>query len=101
MRDTEKIEVVGGIISPIHEQYQRGGVQLASNGNRREMIWMSILSSDWIRLSEWQMQQPTLIHDGFDEVLTYHQVLIFCCKFNSTINLLVLFLELSRFDIEW
>lgn len=66
--------MVSGIVSPSHELYQKPGVQLASNEHRSEMIRMSLLSSDWIRLSEWQMQQPALKNDDFDDVLNYYQV---------------------------
>lgn len=64
--------MIGGIISPTHELYKKPNVVLASNEHRRAMVKLALLSSDWIRLSDWEMKQsnftPTV------DVLRYHQV---------------------------
>lgn len=70
--ETEEIDVIGSIISPIHELYKKPNVTLASNEDRLAMMKWSLLSSNWIRLSDWETQQShfTLTVD----VLRYHQV---------------------------
>lgn len=68
----QQVEVIGGIVSPVHELYTKANVQLASNEHRLAMLNSSLLSSNWIRLSDWEAKQPnfTLTID----VLRYHQV---------------------------
>lgn len=72
IENTEHVEVIGGIVSPVHELYKKPNVKLASNEHRMEMIRLSLLSSDWIRLSQWEMQQADFTPTT--KVLQYHQV---------------------------
>lgn len=64
--------MIGGIVSPIHELYEKPNITLASNKHRLAMMKLALLSSDWIRLSDWETKQsnftPTV------ELLRYHQV---------------------------
>lgn len=48
-------EVVGGIISPVHDSY--GKPDLVAAEHRCAMVNMSIQSSDWIRLSDWECNE--------------------------------------------
>lgn len=58
LRKTGQFDVIGGIISPCHQAYSKpGGIKLESNVHRREMLKLSVLSSDWIRLSDWELNQ--------------------------------------------
>ena len=64
--------MIGGIISPIHELYKKPNVTLVSNNHRIAMLKLSLLSSDWIRLSDWETKQPNFTPTV--DVLRYHQV---------------------------
>ncbi|XP_055300259.1 nicotinamide/nicotinic acid mononucleotide adenylyltransferase 3-like [Sitodiplosis mosellana] len=70
-RGSREVNVIGGIVSPVHDSYKKPNVQLVSSEHRCKMIKMSLQSSDWIRLSSWECKRkqwsPTL------EVLQYHQ----------------------------
>lgn len=62
-------EVVGGIISPVHDEYGKKG--LVPQTHRLTMLKLALKSSDWIRLSEWETQQ-----EGWSRTkntLQYHQ----------------------------
>lgn len=48
-------EVIGGIMSPVHDAYGKKG--LVSQTHRHAMLKIATQSSDWIRISEWEMQQ--------------------------------------------
>lgn len=84
MRETENVDVIGGIMSPAHVSYKKRNTELISNKDRYELVRLSLLSSDWIRQSDWEMQQdewtPT------DIVLRYHQV-NFCSSTNSVVRI--------------
>lgn len=71
---TERCNVIGGIISPVHDAYKKQNVQLASSEHRCKMVNLSILSSEWIRLSEWECKQTQWTSTR--EVLQYHQLRI-------------------------
>lgn len=62
-------EVIGGIISPVHDAYGKKG--LVSQTHRHAMLKIAIKTSDWIRISEWEMQQ-----EGWSrtrQTLQFHQ----------------------------
>lgn len=62
-------EVLGGIISPVHDAYGKKG--LMSQTHRFSMLKIATQSSDWIRISEWEMQQ-----EGWSrtkQTMQYHQ----------------------------
>jgi len=71
LRETENVDVIGGIMSAAHVSYKKRNTELISNKDRHELVRLSLLSSDWIRQSDWEMRQdqwtPTVI------VLRYHQ----------------------------
>lgn len=71
-RVTQQGNVIGGIVSPVHNSYKKPNVQLIDAKDRCKMIELSLLTSEWIRLSDWESKQntwmPTL------DVLQYHQV---------------------------
>lgn len=62
-------EVVGGIVSPVHDSYGKKG--LVSATHRCNMIKIGLQSSDWIRLSEWETQQEEWTRTRM--TLQYHQ----------------------------
>lgn len=72
-RNGREGNVIGGVVSPVHDSYKKPNVQLINSSEHRcKMINLSLKSSDWIRLSTWECKQkhwsPTL------EVLQHHQV---------------------------
>lgn len=62
-------EVVGGIVSPVHDSYGKKG--LVSATHRCNMIKIGLQSSDWIRLSDWETQQEEWTRTRM--TLQYHQ----------------------------
>lgn len=72
-RVTNKGNVVGGIISPVHDSYKKPNVAIVNAKHRCKMINLS-LSSDWIRISDWEINQDKWTRTA--EVLQYHQVWI-------------------------
>lgn len=48
-------QVIGGIISPVHDEYKKTG--MVSAVHRCNMIRLGLHSSDWIRLSDWETRQ--------------------------------------------
>lgn len=68
-------EVVGGIISPVHDAYKKTGLVAATH--RINMLKLGLQSSDWIRVSDWETRQ-----DGWTrtkQALHYHQNYINSC----------------------
>lgn len=65
-------QVVGGIVSPVHDSYGKSGLVAASH--RCNMIKIGLKSSDWIRLSEWETQQEEWTRTRL--TLQYHQNVI-------------------------
>lgn len=62
-------EVVGGIASPVHDAYAKKG--LVSATHRCLMVKLALHTSDWIKLSDWEVQQ-----EGWSRTkvtLQYHQ----------------------------
>ncbi|XP_017052837.1 nicotinamide/nicotinic acid mononucleotide adenylyltransferase 3 isoform X2 [Drosophila ficusphila] len=67
MQGTHK--VVGGIISPTHDSYGKKG--LASALDRCAMVKLATQSSNWIRLSDWEVHQNQWMRT--QAVLQHHQ----------------------------
>ncbi|XP_036344064.1 nicotinamide/nicotinic acid mononucleotide adenylyltransferase 3-like isoform X2 [Rhagoletis pomonella] len=61
--------VVGGIVSPTHDSYQKKG--LVGGTYRFAMLKLALQSSTWIRASDWEIQQPEWSRTL--SVLQYHQ----------------------------
>ncbi|XP_067617848.1 nicotinamide/nicotinic acid mononucleotide adenylyltransferase 3 isoform X1 [Eurosta solidaginis] len=61
--------VVGGIVSPTHDSYKKKG--LVAGTHRFAMIKLALQSSDWIKASDWELQQPEWSQTL--KVLQYHQ----------------------------
>ncbi|XP_037732576.1 nicotinamide/nicotinic acid mononucleotide adenylyltransferase 3 isoform X2 [Drosophila subpulchrella] len=61
--------VVGGIISPTHDSYGKKG--LASALDRCAMVKLATQSSNWIRLSDWEVHQNQWMRT--QAVLQHHQ----------------------------
>lgn len=67
----DEYEVVGGIISPVHDSYRK--LDLVAGSHRCAMVKISLQSSDWIRLSDWECcEQTEWTRTRFS--LQYHQV---------------------------
>ncbi|XP_053693338.1 nicotinamide/nicotinic acid mononucleotide adenylyltransferase 3 isoform X2 [Sabethes cyaneus] len=62
-------QVLGGIVSPVHDSYGKKGLVTATH--RCAMLRISLQSSDWIRLSEWETQQEEWTRTRL--TLQYHQ----------------------------
>ena len=70
-------QVIGGIISPVHDAYKKNG--LVSAKHRLSMSKIALQTSDWIRLSDWETQQEQWTRTRL--TLQYHQV-----RFITAIN---------------
>lgn len=73
-RERDEYEVIGGVISPVHDSYQKP--DLALGKHRCAMIKISLQSSDWIRLSDWECSEQT-DWTRTRISLQYHQVCIY------------------------
>ncbi|KZS16725.1 Nicotinamide-nucleotide adenylyltransferase [Daphnia magna] len=62
-------EVLGGIISPVHDQYAKKG--LVSASQRCSMVKLAIETSNWINISEWETQQEGWSRTA--ETLRFHK----------------------------
>lgn len=70
--------VLGGIISPVHDAYGKDGLVAATH--RNAMLRLSLQSSGWVRVSDWEsMQQEQWSKTR--AVLQYHQNYV-----NSLVN---------------
>ncbi|XP_054747858.1 nicotinamide/nicotinic acid mononucleotide adenylyltransferase 3 isoform X1 [Anastrepha obliqua] len=61
--------VVGGIVSPTHDSYQKKG--LVAGTHRFAMLKLALQSSTWIRASNWEIEQSEWSRTL--SVLQYHQ----------------------------
>lgn len=77
LQDVEGVDVIGGIFSPVHEKYKKVECVVSPNEYRRNMSELALSSSDWIRLSEWEMQQSEWTQTHL--VLRHHQVIAENC----------------------
>ncbi|XP_058058060.1 uncharacterized protein LOC131209091 isoform X1 [Anopheles bellator] len=77
-------QVVGGIVSPVHDSYAKKG--LVSATHRCAMVKIGLKSSEWINLSDWETQQEEWTRTR--QVLQYHQNFInsYLKDANGTIN---------------
>jgi nicotinamide mononucleotide adenylyltransferase len=62
-------EVLGGIISPVHDAYGKKG--LIPQTHRLAMLKLALKTSSWIRISEWETQQEGWTRTR--NTLQYHQ----------------------------
>lgn len=62
-------EVIGGIVSPVHDAYGKKG--LVSQTHRLAMLKMALATSSWIRISDWESQQEAWTRTK--STLQYHQ----------------------------
>lgn len=60
---------MGGIISPTHDSYGKKG--LAPSLDRCAMVKLALQTSNWVRLSDWEVHQPQWVRTK--AVLQYHQ----------------------------
>lgn len=67
--ETESHQVVGGILSPVHDSYRKK--DLISSRFRVSMAKIALKNSDWIRLSDWECQQEAWTRTRL--TLQYHQ----------------------------
>lgn len=63
------ITVIGGIVSPVHDSYGKKG--LVPQTHRLAMIKLALQTSSWIRISDWECQQPEWTRTR--NTLQYHQ----------------------------
>ena len=54
-KDSLKIDIIGGFVSPVHEAYGKKG--LAPMPDRIEMVKRALDSSDWVSCDEWETKQ--------------------------------------------
>jgi len=54
-REKPNVEVVGGVVSPTHDAYQKKSLIPAPH--RLEMARRAVLSSDWVRVSDWETRE--------------------------------------------
>ncbi len=63
-------DVKGGFMSPVHDTYPKDS--LISIVHRRTMLKLSLESSDWLQLSNWESEQKEW--STTYDVLQYHHV---------------------------
>lgn len=68
LQSTGEYIVIGGIISPVHNDYKKMG--LIDAKHRCAMIDLALHSSDWIKLDTWESKQETWLETV--KVLAYH-----------------------------
>lgn len=66
------MEVVGGIVSPVHDAY--GKKELVSATHRIAMLKLALQSSDWIKVSDYETRQESWVRTRVS--LEHHQVSI-------------------------
>lgn len=64
------MEVVGGIVSPVHDAY--GKKELVAATHRLGMLRLALQSSDWIKVSDYETKQESWVRTR--TALEYHQV---------------------------
>lgn len=62
-------DVIGGIVSPTHDSYGKKGLSSASH--RLSMLKIGLRSSNWIKISDWEIKQDHWSRTKV--VLEYHQ----------------------------
>lgn len=65
----ESHEVIGGVVSPTHDTYGKKG--LVDGIHRLQMLKIGLRTSNWIKLSEWEVNQDRWSRTKL--VLEYHQ----------------------------
>lgn len=55
LNDTEKYQVIGGVLSPVADSYEKPGL-IAAN-HRLAMCKLAVADSDWIAVDEWEAAQ--------------------------------------------
>uniref|UniRef100_A0A3B3ZHA9 Cytidyltransferase-like domain-containing protein n=1 Tax=Periophthalmus magnuspinnatus TaxID=409849 RepID=A0A3B3ZHA9_9GOBI len=56
MHSTGQYKVLGGIVSPVSDAYGKHGLVPAKH--RIAMAKLALQTSDWIKVDEWESQQP-------------------------------------------
>lgn len=71
-------EVLGGVISPVHDSYKKNKPTLISASHRLEMVKLAIQDNDFVRLSKFETEQEDWSRTRL--VLEQHQDLVrkFC-----------------------
>lgn len=58
--ETKRFEVVGGILSGVHDSYAKSGADaLLPSSHRAEMLRLATQTSDWLNYTTWEMEQRT------------------------------------------
>lgn len=71
--------VVGGVISPVHDDYKKKGLESAEH--RCTMLKLALQNTDWIHLSTWETEQ-----NGWSKTvvsLQHHQELLNAVLFHD------------------
>lgn len=92
LRQREKYEVIGGVISPAHDLYRKPNVHIENSNHRCNMIKLTLDSSNWIRISEWEISQTHWTSTL--QVLEHHQVtnkIVLCAKSSLASKYLIFF----------
>lgn len=85
-------DVIGGIVSPVHDSY--GKNSLVPSKHRASMVKLALQTSEWIRMSDWEMQQDQWKRTRL--TLQYHQVNILYVEIVFLYFITCLFLLLLR-----
>lgn len=74
-------QVLGGIVSPVHDSYGKNGLIPAKH--RATMIKLGLQSSNWVRLSDWECNYQDK-WTTTRQSLQYHQVQLIDLAINQT-----------------
>jgi len=56
-KQEDRSQVVAGVISPTHDEYSKHKPSLLPGKHRLEMVARALQGSDWVRASDWELQQ--------------------------------------------
>lgn len=88
----EQYEVIGGIISPVHDGY--GKKELEAATHRLNMIKLALQGNDWVKLSDWESKQETWTRTR--QILQYHQNHLNAYLHTSDYNV-----DVNEEDLKW
>ncbi|XP_016847596.1 nicotinamide/nicotinic acid mononucleotide adenylyltransferase 3 isoform X4 [Anolis carolinensis] len=78
LHQTGKYQVIGGIISPVNDDYGKQGLVAAKH--RVAMAHLALETSDWIRVDAWESQQRqwietiAVLRHHYKELLKSHHI---------------------------
>ncbi|XP_018332397.1 nicotinamide/nicotinic acid mononucleotide adenylyltransferase 1 isoform X2 [Agrilus planipennis] len=83
--------VIGGLISPTHDSYGKSGLE--SSTHRLEMLRLAVLTSNWVKVSDWECRQDNWSRTRL--VLQHHQNTLNSLLNSNNLN------NINEDDLKW